>query len=29
VALQETQKMILTRAEYPPHYWIGFTMYGC
>jgi len=27
-ALQETQKTMLTDDEYPPEYWIGFTVYG-
>lgn len=29
VALQETQKTMLTNPIYPPYLWIGFTVYGC
>lgn len=29
VALQETQKTMLSTSKYPPYYWIGFTLYGC
>jgi len=29
IALQETQKAILSEAIYPPYLWIGFAIYGC
>ena len=29
VALQETQKTMLSTSRYPPYSWIGFTLYGC
>jgi CHAT domain-containing protein len=29
VALQETQKTMLSKSRYPPYFWIGFTIYGC
>jgi CHAT domain-containing protein len=29
IALQETQKTMLSDAHYPPYLWIGFTIYGC
>ena len=29
LALQETQKTMLSTSRYPPHLWTGFTIYGC
>ena len=28
-ALQTTQKRMINSLRYPPHLWIGFTLYGC
>jgi len=28
-ALQTTQKRMINSQRYPPHLWIGFTLYGC
>lgn len=28
-ALQAAQKTMLSKSHYPPHLWIGFTVYGC
>ena len=29
LALQETQKRMLTNSKHPPYNWLGFTVYGC
>ena len=29
LALQETQKIMLSSPLYPPQLWSGFTVYGC